>query len=51
MQTDAILIDDNWARLFKEYNWLVGVSLYGPEKADDLYRYNKEGRGTWKRVN
>jgi len=50
IQTNAILIDDNWARLFKEYNWLLGVSLDGPEKVNDLYRYNKEGRGTWKRV-
>src|SRR2546421_7797377 len=26
LQTNAILIDDNSARLFKEYNWLLGVS-------------------------
>lgn len=50
LQTNAILIDDNWARLFKEYNWLLGVSLDGPQEVNDLYRYNKEGRGTWKRV-
>lgn len=50
IQTNAILIDDDWARLFKEYNWLLGVSLDGPEKVNDLYRYNKEGRGTWRRV-
>jgi uncharacterized protein len=50
IQTNAILIDDDWARLFKEYNWLLGVSLDGPEKLNDLYRYNKEGRGTWRRV-
>jgi uncharacterized protein len=50
LQTNAILLDDNWARLFKEYNWLLGVSLDGPEEVNDLYRYNKEGRGTWKRV-
>jgi uncharacterized protein len=50
LQTNATLIDDNWCRLFKEYNWLLGVSLDGPEEMNDLYRYNKEGRGTWKRV-
>jgi len=50
LQTNAILIDDHWARLFKEYNWLLGVSLDGPQEVNDLYRYNKEGRGTWKRV-
>lgn len=50
LQTNAILIDENWARLFKEYNWLLGVSLDGPEDVNDVYRYNKEGRGTWRRV-
>jgi uncharacterized protein len=50
LQTNAILLDDDWARLFKQYNWLLGVSLDGPQEVNDLYRYNKEGRGTWKRV-
>jgi len=50
LQTNAILLDDDWARLFKQYNWLLGVSLDGPQDVNDLYRYNKEGRGTWKRV-
>lgn len=50
LQTNAILLDDNWARLFKQYHWLLGVSLDGPQQVNDLYRYNKEGRGTWKRV-
>jgi len=50
LQTNGVLIDDNWAKLFKEYNWLLGVSIDGPEEINDLYRYNKQGRGTWKRV-
>lgn len=50
LQTNAVLIDDDWARLFKEYQWLLGVSIDGPEAVNDLHRYNKEGRGTWKRV-
>ncbi len=50
LQTNAVLLDENWARLFKSYNWLLGVSLDGPQEINDLYRYNKEGRGTWKRV-
>jgi uncharacterized protein len=50
LQTNATLIDDDWARLFKQYNWLVGVSIDGPESINDLYRYNKAGHGTWKRV-
>ena len=50
MQTNAVLLDESWCDLFRSYQWLLGVSLDGPEEVHDLYRYNKEGRGTWKRV-
>jgi uncharacterized protein len=50
LQTNAILIDDSWCARFRQYNWLLGVSLDGPREIHDLYRYNKEGRGTWQRV-
>jgi uncharacterized protein len=50
LQTNGVLLDQSWCDLFRSYNWLLGVSLDGPEEVNDLYRYNKEGRGTWKRV-
>ena len=50
LQTNAMLIDERWCQLFKEYNWLLGVSIDGPEEMHDLYRFNKQGRGTWKQV-
>src|SRR5437879_1352753 len=50
LQTNGILIDDNWCRLLKEYNWLVGISIDGPELMHDRYRVNKHGGGTWKKV-
>ena len=50
LQTNAMLIDEAWCELFHEYNWLLGVSIDGPEQMHDLYRFNKQGRGTWKRV-
>jgi uncharacterized protein len=50
LQTNSILIDDNWARLFHAFNWLLGVSLDGPQEIHDTYRLNKGGQGTWKRV-
>src|SRR5664279_1761140 len=31
IQTNGLAINDAWCRLFKEYHWLVGVSLDGPE--------------------
>lgn len=50
LQTNAMLLDENWGRLFHEYNWLLGISIDGPEEMHDLYRYNKSGKPTWKRV-
>ena len=50
LQTNAVLLDESWCDLFRSYNWLLGVSLDGPEEVNDLYRYNKERRGTFKRV-
>ncbi len=50
MQTNAVLLDRSWCDFFRSYNWLLGVSLDGPEEVHDLYRFNKEGHGTWKRV-
>jgi uncharacterized protein len=50
LQTNGILLDENWAALFHQYNWLIGLSLDGPEEVNDTYRFNKSGRGTWKRV-
>ena len=50
MQTNGILLDDAWCRIFKETQWLIGISLDGPEPAHDLYRINKAGAGTWRKV-
>ena len=50
LQTNGILIDDRWCQLFHEYNWLIGISIDGPEDLHDLYRFNKQGKGTWKKV-
>ena len=50
MQTNGIVLDDRWCALFREYNWLVGISIDGPEEAHDRYRRNRGGEATWKRV-
>jgi uncharacterized protein len=50
LQTNGVLLDDNWSQMFREYNWLIGLSLDGPEDINDKYRYNKEGHGTFKWV-
>jgi uncharacterized protein len=50
LQTNGTLLDKNWCVLFRSYQWLIGLSLDGPQEVNDRYRFNKEGRGTWKRV-
>ena len=50
IQTNGLAINDAWCRLFKEYHWLVGISIDGPEEMHDRYRIDRQGRGTWRAV-
>jgi uncharacterized protein len=50
LQTNGILINQEWAGFLAKYNFLVGLSLDGPEHIHDHYRFNKQGKGTWKKV-
>ncbi len=50
IQTNGILLDKNWCDVFRQYEWLIGLSLDGPEAANDQFRVHKDGRPTWKRV-
>ena len=49
-QTNGILIDGDWARLFKEYNVLVGLSLDGPMEIHDRYRLLRGNKPSWDRI-
>ena len=46
MQTNAILVDDEWIDLISEFDIALGVSLDGPPEVNDQYRIDKKGRGT-----
>ena len=50
IQTNGTLIDEEWARFLKEEQFLVGLSLDGPQTIHDLYRKDKQGQGTWRQV-
>ena len=50
LQTNATLIDDEMARHFAEYNFLVGVSLDGPPELHDRYRRTGSGKPSHRRV-
>jgi len=49
-QTNATLIDDGWAKLFRHYNFLIGVSLDGPADVHDFYRLDHAGKPSFETV-
>ena len=50
MQTNATLIDAEWAAFLAEQGFLVGVSIDGPREVHDAYRVTRGGRGTFDQV-
>ncbi|MCH6267226.1 anaerobic sulfatase maturase [Neobacillus citreus] len=50
LQTNATLITEDWARFFKQYNFLIGVSLDGPKEINDARRVTGHGKGSFERV-
>ena len=47
LQTNGLLIDYEWANFFREYQFLIGLSVDGPEHIHDHYRKNRGGHGSW----
>jgi uncharacterized protein len=50
LQTNGVLIDKRWARLFRDYHFLIGLSLDGPQHVHDHYRTDRSGRGSWQKA-
>ena len=50
IQTNGTMLNDDWARFFKQNNFLVGISLDGPPEQHDLYRQDWSGRPTFDKV-
>lgn len=43
LQTNGVLLDDRWCRFLKKHDFLVGVSLDGPQEINDLHRRDAAG--------
>jgi len=50
LQTNGVLLDDNWCRFFHDNKFLLGISIDGPKEFHDRYRVDHAGAGTFERV-
>jgi len=50
LQTNATTLNDDWCAFFREHNFLLGISIDGPQALHDAYRVDKGGSPTWARV-
>ena len=50
LQTNGILLNDEWCIFLKQHRFLVGISIDGPRDIHNLYRSNKNGGSTFDRV-
>ncbi len=50
MQTNGILLDEDWCRFSAEEEFAVGLSLDGPQEMHDRYRLTKDKKPTHKQT-
>jgi uncharacterized protein len=50
LQTNALVLDEEWGEFLRHQRFLVGVSIDGPHALHDRYRVDRGGRPTHERV-
>jgi len=50
LQTNGTLLTEKWCRFLKKNNFMVGLSLDGPQEIHDRYRCDRRGNGSFDRV-
>ncbi|MDM3445653.1 anaerobic sulfatase maturase [Citrobacter sp. Cb009] len=50
LQTNGMLINEEWAAFFAQHRFLIGLSIDGPASLHDTYRVNRAGAGTHAKV-
>lgn len=49
-QTNGTKLNEDWCKLFKQHNFLVGISIDGPEEIHNIHRPYKSGQPTFSDV-
>jgi len=50
LQTNGVLLDDDWCRFFLKNGFLIGLSIDGPAALHDAYRVDHQGSGSHAKV-
>ncbi|GHB97466.1 anaerobic sulfatase maturase [Cerasicoccus arenae] len=50
LQTNGTLLDENWCRFLHDENFLVGISIDGPEKLHNQFRVDKKKGPSYSQV-
>lgn len=50
LQTNGTLLTDEWCEFLATNNWLVGISIDGPQEWHDAYRVSHGQKPTWQKV-
>lgn len=50
LQTNAMLIDNDWIDIFEDFNVKVSTSLDGPKHINDIGRIDFKGKGTYEQT-
>lgn len=50
IQTNGTLINTRWAQFFHQHNFMVGISIDGPNVLNDIGRIDKQGHSSFERT-
>ncbi len=50
IQTNGVNLNEDWCQFLSEENFLVGISIDGPEELHNKFRLSKSGKGTFQSV-